>query len=476
MRFPAVTEERRETMLDLLIEGTVIVTMDPKGTVINNGYVAIAEGQIVEMGDRDSLEGREARMRIDGRGKALLPGLIDCHCHAGHSFTRGSGIVDDWLEVSEDIYYRCTTPEFWYAEARLAAAEKIRFGTTTSVNIIGGNPPIFDPEIIDAHFEGAQSLGGRTISGIGAPNGPWPKTGRIWRGDGFTEKTVTFRDAYGITGDTVRKWHNSNRGRTNAVVVVSHLGPDKSLSEEESVEQIKKMREIANRYGVLLHGHAYRGDIAFVEERCPEGLGRDVFIAHCTGITPEEVKILARTGTTVVTGPSTKSHVRARCPVTELLEAGARVVIATDGNAPDRTFDLWKDLRIGQLLHRNFFNDTSLLPARKVLEMVTIDAAAALGMEDTIGSVEAGKRADLILVDVEQPHLYPFFSPVEQLVNAASGQDVDTVLVDGEIVLEKGELTRGSMRQILMEGDREFRAALDRGDYKAEEFFGRGKA
>lgn len=462
-------------MFDLLIEGAVVVTMNRAGTVLKNGWVAVTEGRIVEVGEAPPGGETRARMKVDGRGKALLPGLIDCHCHAGHSFTRGSGIVDDWLDVMENIYYRCTTPEFWYAEARLAAAEKIRFGTTTSVNIIGGSPLIHDQESIDAHFEGAQSLGARTFSGTGAPGGAWPKRAGRWQGGRFAEKYLTLDDALAITENTVRKWHNTNRGRTNAVVIISNLGPEKALTEEQSVRQIKAMREISLKYGVLLHGHSYGGGIAFAEKHCPECLGPDVSLAHCTGISPGEVKILARTGTTVATGPSTKSHVRARCPVTELLDEGARVVIATDGNAPDRTFDLWKDLRIGQLLHRNHFNDTRLLPARKVLEMATIDAAAALGMEDSLGSVEAGKKADLILVNVEQPHLYPFFSPVEQLVNAASGQDVDTVIVDGEIIMEGARLTRGGMKQILADGDREFRAALERGGYRPGEFFGRGR-
>ena len=459
-------------MFDILIEGAAIVTMDPGRPVIPCGYVGIHDGKIAETGDFPSDENKTARLHIDGRGKALLPGLIDCHCHAGHSFTRGSGIVKNWLEVSEDIYYRCSTPEFWYAEARLAAAEKIRFGTTTSVNIIGGHPRIDDPEIIDAHFYGAQSLGARTISGIGTAAGPWPKKTRKWHGDTFTEKNVFPQDAYTMTENVVRKWHNTNRGRTYAVVVISHFGHKEPDSVELSIEQLTKMRETADEYGTLIHGHAYGGDIAFVEQHCPGCLGKDVSLAHCTGISPEEIEILARTGTTVVTGPSTKSHVRARCPVIELLDAGGRVVIGTDGNGPDRTFDLWKDLRIGQLLHRNFFHDTSLLPARKVLEMVTIDAAKALGMESMIGSVEVGKRADLILVDIEQPHLYPFFNPVEQLVNAASGQDVDTVLVDGEIILQNREIQRGCLKQILAEADREFKAALKRGGYKDTEFFG----
>ena len=458
-------------MFDLLIEGAAIVTMNPERVVISCGYVGVLEGEIVEIGDISSLGNKTARLHIAGKGKVLLPGLIDCHCHAGHSFTRGSGIDRNWitnkswLEFSEDIYYRCSTPKFWYAEARLAAAEKIRFGTTTSVNILGNTPRISDMEIIDAHFYGAQSMGTRNISGIGSPNPPWPKIARKWQGKTFTERIVVPEDAYEMTKAVVKKWHNTNFGRTYSFVMPSRIGHAESNSAELSIEQMKSMRKIADEYGTLIHGHAYAGDIAFVAEHCPHCLGKDVFIAHCTGISSEETEILARTGTTVVTGPSALSHVLARCPVTELLEGGGRVVIGTDGNAPDRTFDLWKELRIAQLLHRNYYHDASLLPAQKVLEMVTIDAAAALGMDALIGSIEIGKRADLILIDVDQPHLYPFFNPVEQLVNAASGQDVDTVLVDGEIIMQKKQIMKSNLKQILEEAKREFEAALIRGGY-----------
>ena len=132
--------------------------------------------------------------------------------------------------------------------------------------------------------------------------------GGRWQGGRFAEKYLTLDDALAITENTVRKWHNTNRGRTNAVVIISNLGPEKALTEEQSVRQIEAMREISLKYGVLLHGHSYGGGIAFAAKHCPECLGPDVSLAHCTGFPGG--KNPCPTGTTVATGPSTKSHVR----------------------------------------------------------------------------------------------------------------------------------------------------------------------
>lgn len=452
-------------LFDILIKGGVIVTMDERMSVLRGHYIGIKAGRISEVGTAESMKDCAAETVIDASGKAVLPGLIDCHCHAGHSFTRGES-GGGWEVMAEDRYYRCSTPDFWYAEARLAAAEKITFGTTTSVNMIGNTPRIDDEDIVDAHFAGAESMGVRIISGIGSPNPPWPKNARKWHGENFSEYLVNPKDAYAITERVIRKHNNTNRGRSFSYVLPSRIGHTNPNAHELSIEQMNEMRRIADECGVRIHGHSYRGDIAFTAEHCPRCLGEDVFIAHCTGITDEEVRIIADTGTTVVTGPSTVSHINNRCPVTEILELGGKVVVATDGNAPDRTFDLWKDIRIAQLLHRNFHHDASLLPAEKVLRMVTADAARALGLEKNIGSVEVGKCADVIMVNIEQPHLYPFFNPVEQLVNAASGQDVDTVLIDGEIIMLGRRIVKADIKTILSDAEREFENARKRAGAK----------
>lgn len=452
-------------MFDTLIVNGTSVTVDEQRRVLECGFIGIIGGEIAAVGSMQELpDDVSCGQLIDAAGKALLPGLIDTHGHAGHALTKTVALGTDWTDVVEDVYYACTTPDFWYAEARLAALEKIKFGTTTAVSMIGSVPRIGDLESIDAHFHGVISSGMRSVSGIGSPNPPWPKKSRVWRGGSFTESTINPGDAYDETEVVVRKWHNSNRGKTYAFAMPSRIGISEPNSLELAVEQMKQMRRIAEEYGTRIHAHSYRGDIEFTLKHFPAGLGPDVSLAHCTGITMEEVKILADTGTHVNTGPSTNAHISARCPVVELLDAGANVVICTDGNAPDRTFDLFKDLRICQLLNRNHFNDASLLPAGTVLEMVTIRAAKAIGLDHLVGSLEVGKRADIIFIDVEQAHLAPFFLPVEKLVQAASGQDVTTVIIDGEVVMDQRRLTTMDEKGVLVQAEREMNIALQKSD------------
>jgi len=168
----------------------------------------------------------------------------------------------------------------------------------------------------------------------------------------------------------------------------------------------------------------------------------------------------------VTSGPSTHSYITARCPVVELMEAGANVTISTDGNSPDRTFDLWKDIRIAQLQHRQHFHDAKLLPAGKMLEMVTVDAAKAIGMDHLIGSLEVGKRADIITVNVEVPHLAPFIMPVQRLVYAASGQDVDTVIVDGDVLMQGRTVHSVHTASVMASAARELELMIERGNHQ----------
>jgi cytosine/adenosine deaminase-related metal-dependent hydrolase len=164
-------------------------------------------------------------------------------------------------------------------------------------------------------------------------------------------------------------------------------------------------------------------------------LGPDVHVQHLRGISLEEVEILARTGTHATHAPSA-GQATGRCPVPELIQAGVNVAITTDGTSPKTTFDLFQAMRKAQLVHQLISRDMFLLPPGKLLEMVTIDAARALGWADEIGSLEVGKKADAIVVDMRQPHLTPNFMVVHRLVYEAVGNDVETVIVDGRVLME----------------------------------------
>ncbi len=439
-------------MFDLLIKNGTLITVDPDHRVYQPGFVAVSGNSIAAIGPMSDLPADASAARtIDASGHAVLPGLIDSHGHAGHCLTKtlGEHLGDEWEPMAEGIYHRFSDEEFWRSEGALAALERLKFGVTTGVSMLGNTPRVDRLELLDAHFAGALPIGIRQVSGIGSPNPPWPKLARVWSGDDYREYAVNPEDAFPQTEQAIRQWQGKHP-RAYCYVMPSRIGRAPSIPLELAIKQNREMRRIANSYGVPIHAHAFGGDMEFVQQTSPEVLGGDISLSHSTGMSPHEWQIMAEKGISVCHGPSTHSVMRQRCPAFEMLEAGVNVVIATDGTAPDRSFDLWRDLRVAQVLHRGHFHHTGLLPAGLVLEMATIRAARALKLDHLIGSLEVGKRADIILVDVEQPHLAPFgVMPIQRLVYHASGQDVSHVIVDGQVLMQDRQVQSVDQRCVL---------------------------
>jgi cytosine/adenosine deaminase-related metal-dependent hydrolase len=164
-------------------------------------------------------------------------------------------------------------------------------------------------------------------------------------------------------------------------------------------------------------------------------LGPDTWLSHCTDLTEADIATLVRTGTAVVHNPSAIAAVRGFCPVIEMLDRGVTVMIGSDGTAPDRSTDMFRHMFQAMRYHQRAARDETLLPPGKALEMVTIDAAKGLGMANRIGSLEVGKQADIITVDLAAPHMLPANMPVHRVVYFASGGDVRDVVVGGEILM-----------------------------------------
>lgn len=459
------------------IAGGAVITMDPARRVLDPGVVKIAGDRITEVAalTAESLgqllshkhavpPGAEV---IDARGMIVMPGLVDTHGHAGHGLTKSIGehLDDDWVPLVEGIYYRYSTPGFWYAEALLAGIERIKFGTTTGFSMLGSSPRADDPVFAEQHMRGHARVGGRNILGIGPANPPWPKRHAIWSEDGsrlVSEYDVTLDRALSVTAEVVQTYAaDPVSNRLLVQVAPSRVGNLDGLDAATTKRQHEVLKRIAAAAGVMINAHAYGGNVQYAYDHL-DVLGPGVMLAHCTGLSPAEVDILARTGTVVSHGPSTRAYQRARCPVIELLRAGARVCISTDGSGPDRTFDLFKEMRTAMILQRSYFHDSSLLPPGKALAMVTIEAAQGLGLGDLIGSLETGKKADVILVRAAQPHLYPAVQPLQRAVYACSGQDVDTVIVDGEVVMRDRKVLTVDEAEILALAQREALAAYAR--------------
>lgn len=452
-------------MFDILIINGTVITVDPKHQVWQPGFVAVQGDRIALLGPMAELPADpKAKRVIDADGHAVLPGLIDSHGHAGHCLTKtlGEHLESGWEPMAEGIYHRFSDEEFWRAEGALAALERLKFGVTAGVSMLGNTPRVDCLDLLDAHFAGALPTGIRQITGIGAPNPPWPKKARIWSGASYREHEIHPEDAFPQTEAAVKRWKDRHP-RAMSYVMPARIGAAPENLRDLNIRQNIEMRRIANEYGVPIHSHAFAGDMKFIMETSPEVLGNDISLSHCTGMDEEEWKIMADKGVSVCHGPSTHSNIRVRCPAFEMLETGVNVVIATDGTAPDRSFDLWRDMRMAQILHRSHFHDGGLLPPGLILEMSTIRPARALKLDHLIGSLEAGKKADIILVDVEQPHLAPFgIMPVQRLVYHASGQDVSHVIVDGQLVMENRQVLSVDQKKILTDAAAAFAKMMER--------------
>lgn len=444
-------------MLDLLIRDAAVITVDPKHQIFSPGFVAVRGREIAAVGPMEALPDEPARRVIDGGGLAVLPGLIDAHGHAGHCLIRTLGEQSlHWISMANEIYEQFTDDFFWYADGALAAAERVKFGITTGVSMMGSSSRCDRVELLAAHFDGSLKTGIRQFAGLGCSAPPWPKTVRHWEGDSFREYRVDARDAVANARRALEQFCGRS-DRQFCIVAPSTMGRKAGMDDGFSAGENRAMIALAREFGVILHTHAYGGDIEFLYRTTPEALAPDVSLTHCTGLSDREVAILAETGAWVFHGPTTRSVIRKRCPVYELLRAGAKVAIVSDGTAPDRSFDLWREMKVFQVIHRGHEGNTMLAPPGLVLEMCTIRAAEALGLGAVTGSLEPGKRADLITVDLRQPHLAPAGPMLlQRLVYHAQGQDVRDVFVDGEPVMENRRLTCCDERQILADADAAF--------------------
>jgi cytosine/adenosine deaminase-related metal-dependent hydrolase len=274
---------------------------------------------------------------------------------------------------------------------------------------------------------------------------------------------VTLDQALGTTREIVEQVHGAAEGRLSA-----YVGPSSLVSSDDDDAAARIATEllaIAAEHNTGIHAHAYRGMVRRAAAIAPDLLGPRTCLAHCAGIDDGEIELLAWTGTSASHGPLTHAYAEARFPVIEALEAGVTVAISTDGTSPDRSFDLLAQARIAAQLQRAHFGDTTLLPAGRLLAMITVDAASALGMADQIGSLEVGKRADVIVFDGGAPHLAPRVLAPHRLAHHACGADVLTVVCDGRVLMHDRVIPEVDRDRVARNAEVALRATLARTTY-----------
>ena len=435
----------------LVLAHGFVVTMNDKFDVFENGAVVIEADRIEAVGrasdilQKPEFAGAEI---VDCSGKMVLPGLIDAHTHAGHCLNRSLGIDtrSNWMPYLTRLYHHCTTPDYWYAEGRLAALERLKAGITCGVSVISNAARCDDPRIIAAHVKGHAEIGTRENPAIGPSNPPFPRSFAQEKDGRLVERQISFEELIDKAEEAIALVNGSWNGLIGAfaapfVMVSSIEGSSPTPADlavrldEQDRKMMKAIRGIARRQRVRIHTEAFGGMIRLAAQSDDALLGPDVHVQHCKGISFEEAQILAETKTNVTTTPSWQ-QLHMRCPVPELLGLGVDVAVATDGTAPAMPFDLIRAARDTALLQQAAANDPFLLPAGKCLAMITIDAAKAIGRETDLGSIEPGKLADIVSFNLRQPHLSPNLMPIHQLMLYGNAGDASDVLVNGRFLMK----------------------------------------
>jgi 5-methylthioadenosine/S-adenosylhomocysteine deaminase len=407
---------------DILIINATILPLAAVPELIQPGYVSIKDGIIMALGAMaDLADAGTADTIIDGSGHLAMPGMVNTHTHAAMTLFRG--MADDlplmtWLH--EHIFpaeAKSVNPEMVYWCTKLAAAEMILSGTTT----------VADGYFLeDSVAEALTACGMRSVAAQGVIDFPAP-------GVPDPSRNVT------AAAEFIDRWQGKNDLLTPAVFCHSPYTC--------SPETLKHAKKMARRKNVKLFVHLaetkaetdqIREQHGTTPVRYLEKLGlldKDTICVHCVWLEQEEIQILARTGTRVVTCPQSNMKLGAGiAPLTDMLDAGISVGLGTDSCASNNRLDMFFEMDMCAKLHKVKDLEPTAMPAAKVLKMATIGGAGVLGLEKESGTLEAGKKADIILIDCRQPHLQPFYHP-DLLVYAANGGDVATAIVDGKLVM-----------------------------------------
>lgn len=443
-------------MTDILITNGTIVTQDEERRIIDDGAVAVTGNRISAVGPAARLERERSPDRtIDAEGCAVVPGLINAHTHVsdvllrGASF-RGRGLYDWLFNVKQPGLFEMR-PEEHALAARLYCLEALQSGTTTFVE----NATALDWEDLEPtrrKLDVYDEMGVRNVYGAGIRDRT-PDAGfrRLFeeitaRDDGSSHPgpgrlVVGTEEALDSVASLIEGFHDAE-GRQS-------VWPAPATLATTTSDALRGAYRLAEEYDVMTTTHVAeaksetqeRGALSSIEYLRNIGcLGERALLGHCVQVDARDVRLLARTGTAVVHNYRANMRLATGfAPIVPMLDAGVTVGIGTDNSILNDTVDPLSDAGAVATAHKGYHRDPSVIPARKAFDMVTRDAAAAIGQADRLGSIEVGKQADLAVIDLERPHLTPSPDPVHALVYGTQGSEVETVLCAGSVVLDDRE-------------------------------------
>jgi len=414
--------------VDIIIRGGAVVTMDGTSRVIENGAVAVRGERIVAVATAAEIAAKYSAFRtMDATGKVVMPGLINTHTHVPMVLFRG--IADDlvlmeWLQkYIFPAEAKNVDEQFVRWGTRLGCLEMIEGGTTTFVDMY-----YFEDAIAEETARaGMRAVLGETLLDFPAPdNKTWDEGMQYvekftdkWKGHPLIVPAIAPHAPYTVSTDHLKQAHELS-ARKNVPLVI-HIAEDYA-----------EVKTIQERYGAS--SVAYLERIGVLDSR--------VIAAHMVWPTPADIQTLVARKVGVAHCPQSNMKLAAgAAPVPQMMKAGVAVGLGTDGAASNNDLNLWEEMDTAAKLHKFVSKDPTVLNAREALEMATIRGARAIHMEKEIGSLEPGKRADLIIVSVESPHQWPLYNVQSQLVYATKASDVESVMINGRLVMEDRRVT-----------------------------------
>jgi 5-methylthioadenosine/S-adenosylhomocysteine deaminase len=430
--------------VSFVLSNATIVTMDADGRVLSPASVAVDGRDIVAVDSPDQIRARfQPRDTIDLTGHIVMPGLINTHTHAPMVLYRGLAddlALMDWLQkYIFPAEARTVSPEFVRIGARLAVLEMIRSGTTTYTDMY-----YFEEEIARVTREaGMRGVLGQTIIQFPVPDARTPAEG-LARAEAF-----------------IKEFHGDD-------LIVPSIAPHSMYTLDEAT--LVASRDLAVKYEIPLQIHLAEteDEVRIAQERyqatpvsyldrikfwAPVTLG-----AHGVWVSPDEVRQLASRGVAVSHNPESNMKLASgTAPVLDYLQSGVALGLGTDGAASNNDLDMFEAMRQAAFLHKHASRDPQALSARTAVRLATIGGARALGLGDRIGSLEPGKRADIIAIRTDRPRQVPMYDPVSHLVYVMRGEDVRLSMVNGRLLMRDGSVLTMDEDQVI----RDARAAAD---------------
>lgn len=412
---------------DIVIHNGCLLTMEPGLPVIENGAVVIRDHYIYDHGPAHEVDLGQAGTWIDAKGGLIMPGLVNCHTHVPMSMFRG--LADD---LPLDIWLN---QHIFPAEARQVNPESVEKWTLHSCQemLLAGTTTCCDGYFFEAHVARAMDVSGiRAVAGQGVIDFPAP---------GVPDPSENIQAAQAFVDQTRE--------------LSSRITPSIFCHSPYtcSPETLKAAKQAAREAGILFQIHVAetRNEASLVKGLAGRSivqylddlgiLDSDTLMAHVVWISDQDIEIILQRSARVVHCPESNMKLASGiAKIPRLLDAGVVVGLGTDGCASNNDHDLFAEMDMAAKLHKVACLDPCVMDARTCVQMATMGGARAIGLDSSIGSLEKGKRADIILVDMTKPHMIPSYDPYSSLVYSAKSSDVSLVMVDGIVRVREGRL------------------------------------